>query len=182
MDVRSAAGGGRTSFAELFAHWQGRAPVGRLPGRQHIDPLDFPRDLLPRIVLFDVERTGDGPRFRIRVAGTHFVELCGQEPKGKFVDEIGPRPEGDKVIGALRSVLTMAAPAVYSAPLMLPNKQRVWAKRLALPLARDGEVIDMVLTAYVLLRNDFPAQPGLTIFDRTEPRPPGFGKGWYQNR
>ncbi len=161
-------------FAELFAYWRDCGPAGRLPGRQHIDPLRFPRDLLPRIILFDVEREGGLPRFRFRLAGTHFVELCGQEPRAKWLDEMDLLPDGDRIIGALRAVLTTGAPALYAAPLTLPNRSQVWAKRLALPLARDGETIDMVLATYLLFREEFPIPPRLTIFDRTEPRPPGF--------
>ena len=57
----------------------GVAPPGRLPGRQHIDPVDFPT-LLPFVNLVDVEREqGEGEqgardagrmRFRYRLVGT----------------------------------------------------------------------------------------------------------------
>src|SRR4051812_22620200 len=75
-------------FREFFDYWRSKAPPGRLPGRQHIDPLDIPH-LLPGVALFDVLRNGTGLRFRWRLIGTALVDAIGDDYTGRFVDEVG---------------------------------------------------------------------------------------------
>lgn len=159
---------GEPDFVALFEYWCRQAPAGCLPGRQHLDPIDMPRDLLPRLVLFDVERAIEGPLFRVRLAGTKVVELLGCEPRGLHLHQLG-LAEAGSLASTLKAVVTLGAPVVYSAPLALPNKRHVWARRLGLPLARDGATVDMVLGTY-LLRDAASAGPaGLIVFDRLEP-------------
>ena len=160
---------GEPDFVTLFEYWRRQAPPGWLPGRQHIDPLDMPRALLPRIVLFDMERTIDGALFRVRLAGTRVVELLGRDPRGDLLHQLGLAEAGN-LASALKAAVTLAAPVVYSATLALPNKPPVWARRLVLPLARDGAAIDMVLGIYVLREAALAGPAGLVIFDRLQPQ------------
>lgn len=156
-------------FVALFEYWCRQAPAGLLPGRQHLDPLDMPRDLLPRIVLFDVERALDGPQFRVRLAGTKVVEMLGREPRGTRLHELGLAEAGN-LISALKAAVTLGAPVVYSAPLILPSKRHLWARRIGLPLARDGVTVDMVLGTYVLRDAAAGGPAGLIVFERLQPR------------
>ena len=160
---------GEPDFIALFDYWQRRAPSGALPGRQHLDPLDMPRELLPRLVLFDVERAFDGPQFRVRLAGTKVVELLGREPRGHALHELG-LAEARSLISALKAAVTLGAPVIYSAPLILPSKRLLWARRLGLPLARDGVTVDMVLGTYVLRDAAVAGHAGLVIFERLQPQ------------
>ena len=59
----------------LYDYWCRIAPAGRLPGRQHFDPLDIPH-LLPNIWLLDVHR--DPIRFWRRLVGTRIEEFAGK--------------------------------------------------------------------------------------------------------
>src|SRR5258708_28088876 len=79
----------------FFAYWRSKAPPDRLPGRQHIDPLDIPR-LLQHIAMFDVVRDGgvrDGGvragavRFRFLLIGHAVVQLMGAGYTGLSGDQ-----------------------------------------------------------------------------------------------
>ena len=70
---------------QLHDYWNQRRAGRRMPARADIDPLDIPR-LLPNLLLIDVE-TGSG-RLKVRVAGTHVVEMYGSDYTGRYLDEI----------------------------------------------------------------------------------------------
>src|SRR5690242_12897874 len=60
-------------FRRLADYLASKAPNGKLPGRQHIEPLEIP-DLLPWIMLIEVIAHMDAePRYRIRLVGTEVV-------------------------------------------------------------------------------------------------------------
>lgn len=159
---------GEPDFIALFEYWCRQSPPGRLPGRQHLDPIDMPRELLPRLVLFDVLPSIDGPLFRVRLAGTRVVQMLGREPRGTMLHQLG-LAEADNLTSALKAAVTLAAPVIYSAPIVLPSRRHLWARRIGLPLARDGANVDMVLGTYVL-RDAAAAGPGgLVIFERLQP-------------
>ncbi|MBV8650075.1 MAG: hypothetical protein JO255_01330, partial [Alphaproteobacteria bacterium] len=48
-------------FRRLYDYLGAKAPPGRLPGRQHIDPAEI-ADLLPYITLLEVDRRAEGGR------------------------------------------------------------------------------------------------------------------------
>jgi hypothetical protein len=135
-------------IVELYTYWLGKAPAGKLPGRQHIDPVEFSPRLLPHVLLLDVERSDPAPRFRFRVAGTAFVDLIGREVRGRCYDEIAAPERVEPVCGALRKIAETGSPVFLEGPLTVPSRDFVWVKRLGLPLARDGENVDMILAAF----------------------------------
>ena len=114
---------GEPDFVQLFDYWCRQAPPGRLPGRQHLDPLDLPRDMLPLLMLFDVEAAIDGAQFRVRLAGTKVVQLLGREPRGLLLQQLGLTEAGN-LTSTFRAAVTLGAPVVYSAPLTLPSRRR----------------------------------------------------------
>lgn len=147
-------------FAEFFAYWQRRAPPGRLPGRQHIDPVDIP-GLLAGIVLFDV--VGDAAarpaalRFRFRLVGTLMCETLGVDPTGRFLDEVVLSDKKDAVQAAFVSIVRDRAAHYWENPLWSADRTYVRVQRLALPLASDGETVDMVAAYYVRTPTPAPA-------------------------
>ena len=154
----------------FYDYWRSRAPDGLLPGRQHIDPLDVPT-LLPDLVLLDVvpmegvDRSGgvaaqdDGPlRFRVRLAGGTLVELVGANPTGRFLDEFVPANRRDALNAAYASVVRGRAAHFWESQLWTEGREFVRVQRLALPLARDGESVDMVIGCYA--RVETPPPPG----------------------
>lgn len=144
----------------FYDYWRSRAPDGLLPGRQHIDPLDVPV-LLPDLVLLDVvaPESGDGmPRFRVRLAGGTLVELVGANPTGRFLDEFVPANRRDALNAAYASVVRGRSAHFWESQLWTEGREFVRVQRLALPLARDGETVDMVIGCYA--RVETPPPPG----------------------
>ncbi|MBP5857031.1 PAS domain-containing protein [Marivibrio halodurans] len=137
----------------MHAYWCDRIPDGRLlPGRQHIDPIDFP-GVLSRMALIDVLRGGDGLHFRYRLTGTEIVARAGRDPTGKRFDELY---SGDYLVQALKTYadLTAVPTPHYSRRVypLLDGREHLEYARLILPLARDGRVVDMfwLITADLL--------------------------------
>ncbi|WP_119165390.1 PAS domain-containing protein [Algihabitans albus] len=71
----------------LFAYWWDRHAEDRPPSRAEIDPVDVP-DLLPDLLLVDVDWTGDKPRFYFRLAGTRFTQFYTEELTGRWLDDL----------------------------------------------------------------------------------------------
>lgn len=138
----------------LYTYWRTRLPdaEGRLPSRADIEPSDIPL-LLPHLYLLDVL---EGPlRFRYRLVGTKLVYAGNREMTGMLMEEAHPN-------------LFMAAPyADYPAcvrehrisrrlgmPVFDWDREHVRIERLLLPLATDGEHVDMILGLSVFFDSD----------------------------
>jgi hypothetical protein len=130
----------------MLSYWRSRRQRGRLPSRASIDPCDFKRHL-PTISLIDVigdAETG-GHDYSLRLAGTGLYSVYGGEITGKrLIDVYAPeaaaywRTELDKVVET-------RCPAVGAHSLAwrgTPHLSILW---LRLPLARDGDKVDMIL-------------------------------------
>jgi hypothetical protein len=140
-------------FSAFFVYWQSKAPPGRLPGRQHIDPSEIPR-LLPHLALYDVIRNGDDFRFRFRLVGTGAAEALGADNTGRFIDEI-MAPEPYRPLHAAYSELVRRhTPQYWQRNLPFANRDFLAVQRLALPLAADGDTVDMIMTYYVPILRD----------------------------
>jgi hypothetical protein len=132
----------------LLSYWRGKCRDGRLPGRQDIDPLDFP-DLLPHITMFDVVQVGGETRFRIRLLGTSNVQLMGADCTGDFVDaRLGPE-DAARILTPYRMVVEQRRPDFVRGSLVTPGREHVHYERLLLPLAADGRTVDMLLALFL---------------------------------
>lgn len=131
----------------LFEHWQAISPGGGLPGRQHFDPLDVPA-LLPNIWLIDVHR--DPLRFWRRLVGTKIEEFAGKSLQGGWV---GDRLEGKRlscVENHLAEVVETKRPSWRLGKSLIQfEKGHRELERLYLPMATEGETVDMILAITV---------------------------------
>jgi hypothetical protein len=155
----------RDPHARLFLdYWLIKCQEGKLPGRQHIDPVEM-RSFLTFVVLLDVERrpAGRGLRFRYRLVGTHVVEIFGHELTGVYLDEVNPPDAYPTVEAHLGSVIQNGRPAVgcFALPAAHPHYRRY--EHVTVPLASDGRTVDMLLGLRCGLPGPIP---------RTEPSPP----------
>lgn len=141
-------------FRELLSYWQSKLAPGRLPGRQHIDPTELQPRHLSQLLLLDVIETPQQQqrRYRFRVAGTGFSTIAGRDVTGLYYDEIGAPERATPVIRALDLVVERKAPVYLSGRLSIPSQDYVWVKRLGLPLAQDGDKVDMVLAIWLAER------------------------------
>ena len=131
----------------LFGYWTAITPQGRLPGRQHFDPVNIP-DLLPNIWLIDVHR--EPLRFWRRLVGSRIEEFAGKPLQGGWV---GDRLDGDR-LSCVRDHLTDVVETKRLSwrrgkSLIQYEKNYRVLERLYLPLAADGKTVDMVLAITV---------------------------------
>lgn len=130
--------------ADLYRLWREKRRNGRLPGRRDFDPLEMPH-LLPHLTLFDVEY--DPLRFRIRLVGTAIVGAMGRDTTGLYLDQLE----------RIESVAERARQLTHDkAPFFLAGLPLTWTHRdyrtysvLGLPLASDGETVDMLLYSMI---------------------------------
>ncbi len=129
----------------LHGYWLSIHPTsGGLPGRQHIDPTAI-TDLLPHVYLLDVER--DPLRFKYRLVGTDYARMMARDLTGRYLEDVHPGFDGpirDQYVALVNS----AWPAYRKGPAMYAATHRDFSvERLALPLARNGTDVDMVIGA-----------------------------------
>ena len=130
----------RPEARELYDYWRSKCAEGRLPARADIDPIELHR-LMPVMFLVDVVQTNDQPRFRMRLLGTEINSRFDRDAKGMWMDE-------DEI---LRNVLPdFYAAAEGRTPRYRPSARHAKNEyltydRLILPLASDGEIVDMVI-------------------------------------
>jgi len=137
-----------SKLQHLHDYWLSIHPGTGLPGRQHLDPADVP-GLLPYMFLINVER--DPLRFRYRLVGTNYVQMMGSDLTHRYLDEVHP-----DFPGPIREQYVELAEhgrlAYRKGRVMRAAMHRDFViERLALPLARNGVDVDMILGAIIHL-------------------------------
>lgn len=136
-------------FQRLADYLAAKAPPGKLPGRQHIDPSDIV-DLLPYVMLIDVVPQAAGePRYRIRLMGAEVAAIQGADETGKFVDDVLTGPEGAAVVHRYGEILRTRQPQHRSGVVATSGREHVHYERVAFPLAADGKNVDMLIFVFV---------------------------------
>lgn len=133
---------------EFFEYWRAKAPPGKLPGRQHFDPLDIPA-LLPWIVMYDVVRQGGDPRFRFRLVGTGIVEQYGRDATGMWFEDAYEGEILERQMATFTEVATSGRPHLSRPTLPIATKEYITYERLILPLAGDGVNVDRLIALMV---------------------------------
>jgi len=131
-------------FTEMIRYLDRVAPDGGLPGRQHIDPLDF-RTVLTLVNLVDVERGGGEVRFRFRLVGERQTQAAGRDITGLLVEDAVIPPLVPRITANMHKVLERRLPVYDSFPMPHPNRQFIDSQRMYFPLASDGQTIDKLL-------------------------------------
>jgi len=126
-------------LAALLGYWSGKRARGVLPRRGDLDPADL-RDLLPNLMLLDVESAP--PRFRFRLVGTRMVEVLGHDATGLPLED---GREGHDLLEPLRRVVATARPVASLGTLAWSNGGRVDIEWLFLPLGAGGAEVTMIL-------------------------------------
>jgi hypothetical protein len=140
-------------LCQAHDYWRSKAAGRAMPRRADLDPTEIPK-LLPDVMLVDVLPEG---RYRYRLIGTKNTQAHGMNATGRYLDEVLPGPEyRDHVIG-LYDECVGARGALYSECLFMSPQQRVperHTKVLFMPLAEDGETVNMVFVMQVFLYID----------------------------
>jgi hypothetical protein len=140
---------------DVFAYWASRRRRTRLPGRRDIEPMGLKRHL-PTVSLIDVD--AEALDFRIRLAGTGLYPVFGREITGLKLEQVYPAGETDYWREQLETVVRERKPAAGHHSLAWRGVGRLSLFWLRLPLASDGERVDMILgyDTVVGLREDRP--------------------------
>lgn len=118
--------------------WQSGAVGDGLPAR--LDPVELPRQILPMVFLFDLERAP--LRLRVRLAGTAICEKHGRELRGGTPEDFFAPDDAQAVTDIALSVATTRRPSLARRGYVCLD-DRLWNyTRLLLPLSRAGGVVD----------------------------------------
>jgi hypothetical protein len=137
----------------FYDYWLSIKPPGRLPGRQHFDPLDIPL-IMSRVWMLDVLR--DPLRYRYRLAGTKEVETLQREVTGRMFTEVHPQLNEDSPAFLRLNESAMSHIVSYrkGAVVAIHDKKHQTVENCIVPLARDGETVDMLVACSVLYTLD----------------------------
>ena len=143
-----------SSIRWLYDYWRERRPApDMLPGRRHIDPLDFHR-LWPWIWMVDVQP--EPLRFRFRLIGSRHVALMQRDYSRQWLHEALPRLFGTPVTEGLEYAVVNRTSGYRRSPSYFRYKGKLhsaphrMAERLFLPLAADGLAVNIVLALTML--------------------------------
>jgi len=147
MAAQIGAPAAARAHEELFAYWASLKGGARLPARRDVDPADIKR-LLPTLSLIDV--LADTPKrglidYRIRLAGTGLYGVYGREITGRRLGEVYSTPAADYWRRELGKVVVEGRPAVGVHNLGWRGAGHLSLLWLRLPLASDGQRVDMIL-------------------------------------
>jgi hypothetical protein len=128
----------------LYEYWLRASPgPGLLPGRQHIDPIDFPK-LLANIWLVDVTR--EPMRFRIRLMGEAPRHMGIPGKAGDYFDQFFSGGIDDPRLDDLRFIAAARKPVWFRGRPHLRHRTEMFElERFFVPLAADGLLVDMIL-------------------------------------
>lgn len=149
---------------------QARTASGRpLPGRQHLDAAGFD-EFPPHAVFVDVVREGAHYRFRYGPMGANVAEIFARSVTGRFVEHIGYLNVFDQIYRRFSAVVDEKA-LVYGVFPASPKCTRFeFYEHLTLPLAADGQTVDMLFGVRCGLPLGEPAgQPGFTTVPLVTP-------------
>lgn len=140
-------------ITRLIDYWRELSPgPGLLPARHHFDPMQVP-DLLPGIWLVDVVR-GTPNRYRYRLVGSALHDAGAPMRPGLFIDEMGDNIDQKAAFASYEQVINTRQPEWRRGPPILKHLKFIAAlERVKLPLAEDGQTVDMILgmTVFYLL-------------------------------
>jgi len=136
----------------LYDYWRSRKSGEKLPARADIDPVDMPRAALPYIVLAEVGEGGN--QIRYRLVGTAIVSEWGGDFTGKYIEEITDGTYLEFVRGLFIDVMTHRCAVLSESTFRWDIGKIVGAHRLYMPLASDGETVDMVLIGQTFSRGE----------------------------
>jgi hypothetical protein len=138
----------------LYEHWLGMHPQpGALPSRRDFDPAAVP-DLLPLLWMLDVHR--NPLRFRYRLVGTAHATAMQRELTGKWMHEANPEfLTAPRIYQHYVDVVTKREPRYRKGRARYGVDPHLYEmERVLLPLAENGEEVDMILALTVYYRRD----------------------------
>jgi hypothetical protein len=134
------------TLARLHELWESKRTMDALPARAAFDPVEF-RPWLGRLGLLDVlpGALPDGADFSYRLVGTGLVAQAGRDLTGERVSNASLTADIPAALVNLRAICANRAPRWRNDLVLSIDGTRMAGERLYLPLASDGENVDMIL-------------------------------------
>jgi hypothetical protein len=133
-------------IAEFYELWDAKR-VGRLlPSRRDFDIAEL-KPWLGWIAMYDVVANAAPADhdFRYRLVGTNFVRYHNIDPTGQLVSESGLASDRQAMLENLRDICAARLPRYRRDNLPCVDMRTYTPPRLYLPLAEDGETVDVIL-------------------------------------
>jgi len=130
----------------LYADWTARRRDRSIPARRDFDPFDL-KYALGKLLLVDVRYRP--LQFRFRLVGTELVDRAGFDLTGKTLDAY-PNPEFRASMRQRYTAVVESRRPLRSVQtdLVIDGRLRRY-EALLLPLASDGETVDMLMIGVV---------------------------------
>jgi len=129
--------------AAFYRYWESKRAGRAMPSRADLDLAEM-KVFLSGVVLVDVLR--DPFRLVYRVVGTREVEARGYDPTGREVIEHASGTAHGEVMENYRLVIEGRSFVYDEEPVEAASWRIRESGTLLLPLSRDGETVDMVIT------------------------------------
>ncbi len=143
---------GYPELCALFRLWDGARNGRSMPARRDFTPESL-RPWLGNLALIDV--CHNPVRLQYRLAGIHIVENLKCDPTGKNFNDVVPDSGDNPSARGPYQCLTFGEPVFE---IVFPHRKGRFSfdfARLSLPLAADGQAINMILVGeYVIPRVD----------------------------
>lgn len=135
----------RAQHQTLLDYWSGLVSDGRLPSRAAVNPLDVPR-LLKNIGLIDVVQEVSGSyRFRYRLVGTQMNHISGTDLTDRWLNDVESGDYGTFLERLYTESVVRRTPVFSRTSMQYSDDRELETDRLLLPLATDGQNVDMLL-------------------------------------
>jgi len=130
----------------LYEDWDRRRNGRAFPARSDFDVLDLGY-IIGNVSLLDVRY--DPLRFRYRLHGTNIAQRAGVDLTGKNVEDVPDIAWRAGLLKHFRAVIEQRRPVAITFRRAWTD-HRFWnCESLALPLSREGNTIDMLMTSVV---------------------------------
>ena len=112
-----------------------------MPARRDIDPAEIP-DLLPNVVLVDVER--DPPDFRYRLIGTAITARLARDYTGTCFSSLPHQQAGSRVWETATRIVAEKKPIFSDIPYVGPDRWVRGYRDLYMPLSENDDDVNMI--------------------------------------
>ncbi len=134
----------QNSQRALFNYWRRRATRHGLPVAKDFHLNDL-REFCDQIFLIKVKREAARLRFRCDYAGTKVVLHLGQNPKGRWIDEVLSTQEGSVLRLAFVELTALKRPQLLKREAGLSGPQGRIEEDLLLPCIGDNDMVELII-------------------------------------
>lgn len=135
----------------LLEYWKSKTLGRKLPARRDIDPVEIPK-IMPHLAILDILR--DPFDYRYRLTGTKFVEAIGHDRTGMRAREIFKGPALEQTVALIARLAERGVPLAFEGNMHWIDKSYRHFQALCLPLASDGETVDMAIMGLHIADDD----------------------------